>query len=64
MHNAEFNYYWGDDSFHSGVRICVDHEVTASNLCALANQYKPVKASVAYVICYIDSLYVETLELY
>jgi len=57
---VEFNYYWGDDSFHSGVRL---PKVKGADPFALAEQHKPKHASVSHALIYVNGLYQGTVEL-
>ena len=60
MMDVELNYYWGDDSFHSGERHLT---VTSYNqITYLVQQYKPRHASVAYCMVYVNDEYYCTQE--
>jgi hypothetical protein len=59
----EFNYYWGDDSFHSSVRMEVSYPTTAAHCLGLCEQHKPKHSSVAYAIVYVDDVYSTTITL-
>jgi len=56
----ELNYYWGDDEFHSSVRLPL---LKSANLTALALQSKPEHVSLGYVLVYVDGLYHSAIEL-
>jgi hypothetical protein len=57
--NVEINYYWGDDSFHSGAKC-----MHTGNVPAMVQEHKPKHASVSHALVYVDGTYHSTVEVH